>query len=218
MNGQATSSMNWALQVLLQVLVWVGPAASKYIDQLVNRLGGNQDAYEVLDYKASLEVLDVKGTRAVYTKRERIRFIRDHIACFYDYGWGTGDAFASHRVSPGRVIERRQVGPRYRSLVVLPEPQNKGDEMMLEVRRLVREGLIDKRNWLEAEVNHTMQHLKLSVTLPASRKVLAARFIKRREQQESPLAIRCSANNRQHLVANVVKPPKGDLYTLEWDW
>src|SRR6266702_1195243 len=87
--------------------------------------------YEVLNYHATLELKDSHGQTAIYRKRTRIRFLKDNVSTFYDYGWGTGDAFVGHRVQPGHVVERKKIGQRYRSLVVLPEPQHKGDELTL---------------------------------------------------------------------------------------
>ncbi len=35
--------------------------------------------YEVLEYACRLELLDLKGQQAVYTKRQKVRFLQDGI-------------------------------------------------------------------------------------------------------------------------------------------
>lgn len=203
-----------SLRTLVRVL-------TEFLQLAVGALGASRQPkglYEVLDYKASLDVLDAKGRTAVYQKRERVRFLRDQVTSFPDFGWGTGETFASHRVRPGRIVERRPVGPRHRSLVVLAEPQNRGDELTFEVRRLIRKGITGKRNWLEAEVNQPMGRLALCVTLPASRRVRGARLLRHREAAETAVAVRTDAQGKQQLSVRVVKPQLGELYTLEWGW
>src|SRR5437870_8169874 len=92
----------WALEIALEVLSWLGPVAGKYVEKLVTRLSQDPGLYEVKDYRGVLDVLDARGRRTIYSKKERIRFLRDNVGSFYDYGWGTGQPFASHRVRPGR--------------------------------------------------------------------------------------------------------------------
>lgn len=200
------------------MLVRLGPLAGKYVDKLIVRLGAKEDAFEVQDYKASIEILDAKGRRAVYRKRRRLRFLRNHVTSFFDYGWGTGETFASHRVRPGRVVERRKIGLRYRSLVVLPQPQNRGDEMTLEVRRLFKNAYTEHPAWLEAEIGQKTDRLELAVTLPKHKSFKTARLLSRGRLVRTPLTIRPTSGVGERLVVRVRKPRVGELYTLEWDW
>lgn len=218
MDGGRYTSLDWALRILLQLLTWLGPTAQKYIDSLVQRLTKRPDDFEILDMKMALDVVDARGRKAIYTKRERIRFLRDNITSIYDYGWGTGNTYASHRVKPGRVVERRRLGSRYRSLVILPEPQNKGDEMTLTVRRLWKGTLKGRPNWLEAEVHHKMQHLELVVMLPRGRRMQSARLLDRKGPVKPDPRVNVTAQGRHRVQARITKPVLGNCYTLEWDW
>lgn len=176
-------------------------------------------SYEVISNRTTLHVLDSQGLKAIYEKKKRVRFLRDQVTSFYDYGWGEGDTFASHRVHPGRIVECRQIGARYRSLVVLPAPRNNDDVMMFEVRRLIRNGLTGKTSWLEAELHEETHQLDMCVNLPASRKVRSARLVRHREAAELPIVARLALKGKQQqLRARVIKPRIGDLYTLEWEW
>lgn len=210
--------IDWSLQIALQILAWLGPVASEYLEALIDRLTRNSNAYEVKDFRASLEILDAKGRRAVLTKQQRVRFLRDNVTSYNDYGWGSGDTFASHRAHPGHIVERRRVGPRFRSVVLLPEPQNRGDELTWSVRRLVRNSLADRHNWLEVEIYHKTRRAELRLTLPRARPIIAVRIVDRRREATNHVPARTLADGRIQARWTVSAPQVGDRYTLEWDW
>ncbi len=200
-------------------MAWVGPRVGKLVQTWLERLRTNLDVFEVKDYKASLEVLDARGSSAIYTRRERVRFLRDHVTAFYDHGWGTGATFASHRIRPGRIAERLQIGQRFRSLVVLPAPKNRGDEFTFTVRRSIRRGGFGGRtNWLEMEMYHKTQRAKFSVTLPRSRAIVSARVVDALRQTTSPITVRVLRDGRQQAQWSVRQPQVGARFTLEWTW
>ncbi len=49
--------------------------------------------YEILDYESRLELCDPAGAVAVLTKRQRVKFLQDHVIAFEDYAWGDGENF-----------------------------------------------------------------------------------------------------------------------------
>ena len=158
---------DWVLPLLVEALVRVGPTLGPQLDRLLNRFRASLDVFEVNDFRVSLDVKDARGHRAVYTRRERVRFLRDHVTTFYDYGWGTGETFASHRITPGRVVDRQRVGPRYRSLVLLPKPKRRGERLTFTVRRAIRRGGFGGRaNWLEADIYYKTRRAQLRVSVP----------------------------------------------------
>ena len=210
--------VDWAIEVLLEVASRLGPKVRKHLGRLIAQLDDLRPLYEVKDYQAGLEVLDAKGKRAIYTKRERLRFLRNNVTSLYDYGWGTGEAFASHRVHPGRIVERQKIGSRHRSLVVFPQPKHAGDEMTLSVRRLWKNTLTGHNGWVEMEVYYPTRRARLSVTLPRSRPVRSARLVETRRQFSLPSRATTISDGRQKLQWSTTAPQVGDRYTLEWDW
>lgn len=208
----------WAIQLVIEILIRLGPRARKYLDALVQRFMPEQDDFEIEDMKLSIDVVDRQGDRAIFKKEERLRFLRDNVTAIYDYGWGTREPFASHRVKPGRLVERRQIGLKHRSLVVLPEPQNQGDKLTLTVRRLIRAKFTGPNNWLEGEVYYRMRRMQLSVTVPIAPPITGAKFIRRRQSTEVPLSVQLISRKRQRIRASIVRPRIGDSYLLEWDW
>ncbi len=174
--------------------------------------------YEVLNYKATLEIKDIGGHNAIYTRRERVRFLRDNISTLYDYGWGDGQSFASHSVRPGRIVDRQSIGPRYKTTIALPSPKNRGDLLTFSIRRLVRDALIDRKCWLEAEIYHKMERMTLMVIFPKERAVKKAHIIAQQAQTTIPVTVTVDKAGRQNLRYSVHGPKAGERYTLQWDW
>jgi hypothetical protein len=65
--------------------------------------------YEVLDYHTELELLDVKGKKAVFRKVQKVRFLQNNIIAYYDKAWGDGDIFVDYKCSPGVGVCSRNV-------------------------------------------------------------------------------------------------------------
>lgn len=182
--------------------------------------GQNEDLYEVLQYDASVELLDTEGRLAVYEKRERVRFLRDGVEAFPDFGWGTGIAFATHDVEPGSLVDRRLTGTRLRSVVQLPRPYQKGEELTFAIDRTVKSGFISPQEcWLDADVYHRVRgRLSLKATLPPGRPVKRAWLIRLHEAGGRRLRVERLADGRQCISHTVRHPELNQRYTLFWEW
>lgn len=86
-----------SLPVLLDIYKSLRRLAQKYL---------HEGLYEVLQYEATLEILDAYGERAVFRKHHRVKFLQDNVIAYEDYAWGDGDLFADYRCSPGVVVDR----------------------------------------------------------------------------------------------------------------
>jgi hypothetical protein len=51
--------------------------------------------YEILDYDATLELVDPRGERAIFQRREVIRFLHENVVAIHDHAWGNDELFAS---------------------------------------------------------------------------------------------------------------------------
>lgn len=175
--------------------------------------------YKVLDYRATLELLDARGREAIYEKRERVHFLQDCATAFYDYGWGDGQAFASHRVRPGHIVDRQRLGPRFRSLIELPNPKRKGDKFSFQVRRRMENAFREQQEWLDVEVYHATRRLELLVVFPVERRARRAWGVGQRSQVRVELGLdRRLPDGRQAVRYQVNKPEIGERYTFAWEW
>src|SRR5688572_2503878 len=82
---------------------------------------GHADIYEILDYEASVELLDLGGEKAIFRKRQKVKFLQNNIIAFEDYAWGDGDVLAAYTCSPGVVVDKYQEGDRWNILISLRE-------------------------------------------------------------------------------------------------
>lgn len=89
------------------------------------RLPGNTDMYEILEYESTLELCDTKGSTAIFQKRQRVKFLQNNIIAFEDYVWGDGEIMADYKCSPGVVADRYQEGDRWNILISLRETKSK---------------------------------------------------------------------------------------------
>ena len=116
------------------------------LDQLLGWFRSRKQAepldgmYEVLSYEARLELLDPTGRHAVYRKRQRVRFLQDHIIAYQDQAWGDGNPFAAYRCAPGKAVDRYREGHRWRVLISLRQTKNKGDVEEFFIEREIRDG------------------------------------------------------------------------------
>jgi len=176
-------------------------------------------AYEVLSYEAVVELLDVEGREAAYSRHERIRFLRDDVSIVDDYGWGNGIAFAGHEIYPGEFVKRELVGSRLRSTVRLPHHYSQGDEITFSVDRTIRNGFVSPSEcWLEAELYHPAKHVSLKVILPRGRPVKAARLVLPGLPGSERLDVTRLADGRQSISYEDEDPVQGRRYTLLWNW
>ena len=50
--------------------------------------GRHEGMYDILAYDAILELMDPKGETAVFSRRQKVRFLQDNVIAFQDYAWG----------------------------------------------------------------------------------------------------------------------------------
>lgn len=212
--------LDWLLPSSLQDVFRASTELLHLASAALRHLKRPAGLYEVLDYQARLELLDPRGCSAIYEKRERVRFLKDCGTGFYDYGWGDGEAFASHRVRPGRIVERRQLGPRYRSLIALPSPKKKGEIFSFVVRRRFERGFMQPEQWwLDAELYHRVERLSLAVVFPASRLARRAWVVTHPGHTRTAVSVKSRrTDGRQEVRYRAPKPRQGERYTLQWEW
>jgi len=56
---------------------------------------------EVLEYESTLELKDRGGKRAIFKKREKVRYLQDNVIAYQDQAWGNGEILIDYRCSPG---------------------------------------------------------------------------------------------------------------------
>lgn len=206
----ALISKEWQLLVTLLV------RALPYL--LVER---NRGMYEILDYEITLDLKDAKGRKAVFEKRQTVRFLQHNIIAFQDYAWGDGDVFTSYTCTPGQVVDRYREGDRWNILISLRQTKGKGDIETFHVQRTATNGFVADEEWLQTEIRHPTRRLRLSILFPKQRHCRRA-FVQTRStnrtQTLSPHRFAVLPNGRQMVSWETGAVASLEVFTLHWQW
>lgn len=125
--------------------------------------------YEVLEYESTLELLDPEGRRAIFRKREKVRYLQDNIIAYQDQAWGDGEILVNYRCTPGKPVDRYRLGHKWHTLISRQEVKNRGDIDVFSVEWEIRQGFLKPTGYWETHVTHQTEHLKIDVIFPVPR-------------------------------------------------
>jgi hypothetical protein len=177
--------------------------------------------YEVLEHRVTLELQDIKGKKAVYRKRQRIRFTQDNVFAYQDKAWGDGEIFAEYKCSPGVAVDRYKEGHRYRVLISFRETKNKGDIETINIERKILNGFTSSREDWQTEVDHKTGRLSIKVIFPCKRPPQTAYIIEQNRTKTTLLdgRHRLKLPDGRHQVAWEMRNPRlHEAYILAWEW
>lgn len=177
--------------------------------------------YEILEYDSTLELLDAKGKTAVFKRRQKVKFLQNHIIAFQDHAWGDGDIFAAYKVSPGIVADRYREGDRWNILISLRETKSKGDIKDFYIERTATDGFTQTEEWWQVEVWQKTHRLKLQAFFPKNRHCRRAVLHERARNQTTVLGhehFHILPDGRQLLVWQTTDPRPAEVYTIRWTW
>ncbi|MFW6116851.1 MAG: hypothetical protein ACOC6F_03910, partial [bacterium] len=83
--------------------------------------------YEVLEYESTLELRDCEGKTAIFTKREKVRYLQDNVIAYQDQAWGDEESLLDYRCTPGTPVDRYRSGYKTYILISRREVKDKGD-------------------------------------------------------------------------------------------
>jgi hypothetical protein len=177
--------------------------------------------FEVLDFELTLELCDTQGKKAIYRKRETVRFLQDFVTAYEDQAWGIGQIFADYKCSPGVPVDRYRDGHKYKVLISLRETKRRGEVMQISIDRTVRDGFVVSEGWSETDVSHRMKRLRIGVTFPKARCCQKIGIIEKNAGHVTPLEIAKAEllpDGRQRIVWETTKPVLFETYALKWIW
>ena len=219
--SQVASTTNIAATILKLVLEQWQPIfaiAQKTISYLTRERPTG--LFEVLEYDSTLELLDTKGEKAIFHRRQKVRFLQDHVIAFQDHVWGDGNVIAKYQVSPGVVVDKYKEGNRWNILISLRESRNKGDIDEFLIERTARGSFLADEEWFQAEVGMTTRHLRLAVIFPKQRPCRRAVLVQRSKNRAVELDRHYQSlpDGRQMVVWEQSYPRRTEIFTLKWEW
>lgn len=210
------------LTELILKLPWpeVLAEAWKYSKKII-RGYANEGMFEVLDYEATLELLNRKGTRAKFNKRRHVRYLQDNIIAFQDYAWGDGEILVDYKCSPGKPVDQYKLGYKHYLLISLGTIRNKGEEDKFQFQWKIKNGFLKPDGFWGTDISERTKRIKLTVVFPRSRPPIRASIVESNHRRTHAL----ENENFKHLpdgrveVSWVKESPRlYELYLLRWDW
>ena len=177
--------------------------------------------YEVLDYRAELELKDRSGHTAIYRKHQRVRFLQDNIIAYQDTAWGDGEIFAKYRCSPGVEVDRYREGNRFHILISLRETKNRDDQAQLEIERTIRDGFVSDTEDFQIDIDHRTRRLSAALIFPQNRlpkRVWVLSQNSNRTMELGPGQRQMLPDQRQRYVWESASPDLFESYILRWKW
>lgn len=184
-------------------------------------LPGTDEPYEFLECESTLEILDATGAIAKLQKRQKVKFLQNHILAFEDYAWGDGDVMVDYRCSPGVIVDRYQEGDRWNVLVSLRETKNKGDVEEFTIERMELNTFTKDEEWQQIEIRRRTHQLQVNIIFPQDRLCQRATITKRTHSQVhvlGPEHFHRLPDGRQRLTWETSKARAYDIYTIRWRW
>ena len=177
--------------------------------------------YEVLDFDHTLELRDVKGKRAVFRKREKVKLLQDYVASYVDQAWGRGDILADYRCSPGKPVDEYPMGHKRCILISLQGIRRRGETMLISIDRTVRNGFTLKTGWSETVVRHRTHRFRTSVIFPAKRPPRQVTLLEVNQNRTTSLGeshTEVLPDGRHRVFWETQNPKLFETYTLKWTW
>jgi len=177
--------------------------------------------YEVLDYESRLELLDIRGRKAVLYKRERVRFLQNDSIAYQDKAWGVGQIFADYKCSPGVAVDRYREGHRWQVLIALRASKKRGDIEEFHIQRTIRNGFRQSAEDFQTDVDHQTHRLTLRIVFPRKRLPKQVSILQQNAARTQVLGSeqrQTLPDGRQQYTWRVVKPRRYEAYILQWVW
>jgi len=177
--------------------------------------------YEVLDYDTELELLDVKGKKAVFRKAQKVRFLQNNVIAYYDKAWGDGDIFVNYKCSPGVEVDRFQDGYRYNILISLRETKQRGDKVTFSVERHVADGFTNSNEAFQTDIDHRTRRLSVNIIFPKLR--IPTRIMLVEQNKKTTIELenkhkQLLADGRVRYTWNCESPALFESYIMRWIW
>ena len=181
----------------------------------------SEGMYEVLEYESTLELLDKQGKRAMFQKREKVRYLQDNIIAYQDQAWGDGKILLNYRVTPGKAVDVYKPGRKSYILISLHGIKNKGDTDEFNIEWDLINGFLRRRELWDTDVSHPTKWLMLRVIFPKNRPPLNASIIEGIRQRTHTLGVNSRvrlADGRWLIHWKTDHPRLYEQYGVQWEW
>lgn len=191
------------------------------IGRKVIRGMSQEGIYEVLDYEYQIELKDTAGENAAIRKREKIRYLQDHISTFQDWAWGDKKIFLNYRCSPGTPVDEFRLGHKTCKLISLREFRNKGDIDEFNMEWEMKRGFLKNTGFWGTGIKNRTKKAAVKVIFPKARPPISASVTEnnlKRTRNLGSEAQKLLPDGRTMIVWDCSNPRLYETYVLKWEW
>jgi hypothetical protein len=215
----AQASSPWG--AILSGLPWmeIFAKAGQFARQIL--FPSRQGLYEVLEYESTLEMLDRKGEKAIFKKRQKVRYLQDNIIAYMDQAWGDGKFLVDYRCSPGAAVDQYRFGHKTYILISLREVKHRGDTDEFIIERKIKNGFLRQQEQWETDINHPTRQVVLRLIFPKGRPPMQVEMVENIRQKTTLVN---DSNQRQlpdgrwQATWKTDNPRLNERYVLKWEW
>src|SRR5258708_410686 len=91
--------------------------------------------YKVINYQLTVRLLDTRGLRTSFERRQVIQFQQNGVGALLDHAWGDGVLLSHYDNDAGRLGDALRDGDRRHLVVQLPRATSRGDLLAFNVKR-----------------------------------------------------------------------------------
>jgi hypothetical protein len=191
-----------------------------YLKRLYNIISP-QGMYEVLEYDSILELKDTQGKKAVFKKREKVRYLQDNIIAYQDQAWGDGEILLDYQCSPGKPVDFYRPGRKTYVVISLQGVRQRDDMDEFHIQWVVKNGFLRAQELWESEVSHPTRRMKVQVIFPKARhpmQVTASEDIRRKSYLLDSDNQRRLPDGRWLVSWERKNPRLNERYIIKWEW
>lgn len=181
----------------------------------------DEGMYEVVEHESTLELLDRKGKRAHFQKRQKVRYLQNNIIAYQDQGWSDGRSLLDYQCSPGIAVDQYSPGHKTYILISLRDSKQRGDQDEFHIRWNLKDAFKRSQEQWETEISHRTRRLLVRLIFPKSRppvRVWLEEYLRRHTRLLSDSIIQCLPDGRWQVEWSIERPRLHEHYVLKWEW
>ncbi len=167
--------------------------------------------YETIKFSGRLEFLDRPGV-AIFSRRQRIRFLEDGVGTFFDLAWGEGVLFANYTAGPLRILDAIPTRKGYVVALALPRLFRKGEVFDIDLRRRIVGSFLDDQVYWDTAMRVPTQLLSMDIVPPSGRRIRNPEIV------APPQGDFDASDSQGRLRLRVKEPAPHTPYRLTWSW
>jgi hypothetical protein len=177
--------------------------------------------YEVLDYESTLEIKDSRGEKAVFSKREKVRYLQNNIIAYQDQAWGDGEILLDYRSTPGKAVDFYRPGRKTIILISIQNIRQFGDEDEFHIEWGMKNCFLRERESWETSIDHPTHNIRFNIIFPSNRSPKRVMLIEDSRHKSVLIGdeyLIQLTDGRWMVHWETSNPRLHERYILQWDW